>query len=147
MVTYLSSRRTRLQYQIVSDYLSKSDPSFVSMPSVDQQETIKDKLQDEEFLKAHVDPEIQANFDNKKLYEAIGYLEQKKCLDTEVDPLTSSELKKVDDWKDKLLDEDKGNTTLDRIKERTPEGAILDKDSTSEFSDILDGFDQRLNNT
>jgi|GEM_PF-6709373 len=106
VVTYLSSRRTRLQYQLVFDYLSKEDPSFKGKSPEDQQDAVQDKLTDAEFMKVYVDPEIQANFDDKKLYQAILYLEQKQCLDDQVDPLTAAELHKIDAWKDDLLDED-----------------------------------------
>ena len=112
VMSYYQSRKWVLEIKLAEQKLLKSDPNFENLSDDEKIEEISDHLQDEEWYKQHINPEID-EFMKLNLKDATKYLQEKWLLNGELDSSVSLAMDKVEERrKDLLKIEDEDDTSV-----------------------------------
>lgn len=142
-MSYLASKKRALQYSFIAENLA-TDKKYQEADEDDKQDMIQDKLEDQEYMKLHIDPKMKT-YEDMRLYGFCAVLEKQALLTSALDPITQEVVDEVEKQKNDLLapDADK-NTRLDDVQSQFS-GNVLSENGKEELSGFVEDFDEHIN--
>lgn len=154
VMAYLQTRKKTLTYFFAKEYLEKNDSGFSGLSDEAKKQKIMSSLEDEKFYSDHLKKRIEDEFlsgkllswDASNLQWALVNLEKYGLMNGELDELTKSVVKNIEEQKKNILQDDGEGNAIEKISQKLAEWKLGEAEKKLSWNVISD-FQNHIKDT